>query len=569
MTLPWPSDVPPDIRAAEEQLVAPGGPFELATEEVLGEPTLVMRQRAHSLRELLEGTEKFGDQPFMSFTADGVDFRRFTFAEHRRLVASTAAVLRDDYGVGPGDRVAILGANGPEWIVTFWAAVALGAIAVGLNGWWTEPEIRYGLEDCDPKVLVADAARLARLEGRAAGVPVVGMESDFAGLWHRHADATLPDQPIGEDDPAVILYTSGTTGRPKGAVNTHRNVGAFLSANFFSGARTMMTSPPPPPDLPPNCSMVTSPLFHVSGLHAAAVMAVAVGLRTVWLTGRFEPTTAMRVIESERVTAWGFTGTVLHRLVHHPDIADYDLSSLRTLGGGGSPIAPSLQEQAKKVMPQLRFTMSIGYGSTETAALLTSNTGREYDGHPDSVGRPYPTVELEIRDSQGLPVPLGDEGEVCTRGPMIMPGYWRRPDDTAAAFWPHRWLRTGDIGRIEDGRLYLSSRQRDLIFRGGENVYPIEIEHRLEAHPDVREAAIVGIDHPELGQEVKAYVVAMPGATVSAEVLGAWCAEALAYYKVPSHWEIRETLLPRTPTGKIVKAALDDPSALTFTDDDA
>ena len=568
--LPLPSDVPDEVRRVEEQLLGPGGPFEIVEEEVEGARIEVVKSRPRSLRELLVKSVDFGDAQYAGFTDDAVTYRRFTFVEHARLVASTAAALRDEYGVRPGDRVAILGANSPEWIITFWAATALGAIAVGLNGWWTEPEIRYGIEDCDPKVLVGDARRLARLEGGDAGVPVVEMESGFDALWYHDLDAPLPDRPIGEDDPAVILYTSGTTGRPKGAINTHRNVIAFLTSNFISGARSMMLAPPPQPDaspLPPNCSMVTSPLFHVSGLHAAAVMAVAVGMRTVWLTGRFDPVVAMQVIESEKITAWGFTGTVLHRFVHHPDLPKHDLSSLRTLGGGGSPIAVALQEQAKQVLPQLRYSMAIGYGSTETAALLTSNTGAEYDAHPDSVGRPNATVEVEIRDGEGNTLPLGEEGEVCARGPMIMPGYWRKPEATADAFWPQRWLRTGDVGRIDDGRLYLSSRKRDLIFRGGENVYPVEIEHRLEEHPAVLEAAITGVDHPELGQEVKAYVVPRPGATVTAEELGAWCGAALAYYKVPTYWEIREEPLPRTATGKIVKAALDDASLHSFVDE--
>lgn len=570
--LPYPSDVPDEVRRVEEQLLGPGGIFELVEEDVEGERVQVVKNRARSLRELLVNSLAQGDNEYAAFTSDADSFRRFSYAEHARLVASTAAVLRDEYGVGPGDRVAILGANSPEWIVTFWATVALGGIAVGLNGWWTEPEIRYGVDDCEPRVLVGDERRLARLGDRDAGVPTVVMERDFESVWRAYDDAPLPDAPIAEDDPAVILYTSGTTGRPKGAINTHRNVIAFLTSNFISGARAMMLAPPPPPDAPPappNCSMVTSPLFHVSGLHAAAVMAVAVGMRTVWLTGRFDPVVAMRVIESERVTAWGFTGTVLHRFVNHPALEQYDLTSLRTLGGGGSPIAPALQERAKQAMPWLRNTMSIGYGSTETAALLTSNTGAEYDAHPDSVGRPNATVELEIRDDDGDPLPLGEEGEVCARGPMIMPGYWRRPEDTSAAFWPGRWLRMGDVGRIDDGRLYLASRKRDLIFRGGENVYPIEIEHRLEAHPRVLEAAVVGVDHAELGQEVKAYVVAVDGEVVTADELGAWCAEALAYYKVPTHWEIRAEPLPRTATGKVVKAALDDASQLGFVADDS
>lgn len=565
--LPYPADVPDDLRRIEAQLLGPGGPFEVVEEDVVGERMEVVKHRARSLRELLVASAGFGDAEYAGFTADGVGWRRFTFAEHARLVASTAAVLREEFGVGPGDRVAILAANGPEWIVTFWAAVSLGAIAVGLNGWWTAPEIRYGLDDCEPRLLVADRRRRERLAGADVGVPTVEIESGFDALWHHDPTAELPDVPLAEDDPAVILYTSGTTGRPKGAINTHRNVIAFLTMNFFSGARSMMLDPPAP-GLPPSCSMVTSPLFHVSGLHAAAVMAVATGMRTVWLTGRFDPVVAMRVIESERVTAWGFTGTVLHRFVHHPDIGKYDLSSLRTLGGGGSPIAPSLAARAKSVLPQLRFAMSIGYGSTETAALLTSNIGAEYDAHPDSVGRPYPTVEIEIRDAEGNTLPEGEEGEVCARGPMIMPGYWRRPEATAEAFWPHRWLRTGDIGRIVDGRLYLSSRKRDLIFRGGENVYPVEIEQRLEEHPGVLEAAVVGVDHPELGQEVKAYVVPVPGAVLSPDDLAGWCASHLAYYKVPAHWEIREDPLPRTATGKVVKAALDDAGAYGFIEED-
>ncbi len=298
--LPYPSDVPEEVRAIEAQLLGPGGIFEVVEEEVEGERIQVVKNRPRSLRELLVGSLAQGDKEYAAFTSDAVDFRRFSFAEHARLVASTASVLRDEYGVGPGDRVAILGANSPEWIITFWATVALGGIAVGLNGWWTEPEIRYGVDDCDPKVLVGDAKRLARLGGRDAGVPTVVMEDGFDALWHAHADAPLPEQPIGEDDAAVILYTSGTTGRPKGAVNSHRNVIAFLTSNFISGARSMMLAPPRPPDAPPPlppCSLVTSPLFHVSGLHAAAVMAVAVGMRTVWLTGRFDPVVALEVIQ--------------------------------------------------------------------------------------------------------------------------------------------------------------------------------------------------------------------------------------------------------------------------------
>jgi acyl-CoA synthetase (AMP-forming)/AMP-acid ligase II len=299
-------------------------------------------------------------------------------------------------------------------------------------------------------------------------------------------------------------------------------------------------------------------LFHVSGLHSAAIMMLAAGLKSVWLMGRFDPAVAMRIIERERCTGWSFTETVLHRMVNHPDVGKYDLSSIKTVGGGGSPVSASLLERTREVFPNASHNLGIGYGQTECAALATINNGQELVDFPTSVGRPLPTVELEIRDPDGRAVAEGEEGEVCVRGPMVMPGYWRRPDETAATITADRWLRTGDIGRVEGGRLYLSSRKRDLIFRGGENVYPVEIEKHIENHPDVEECAVIGVDHPELGQTVKAVIVGRPGHVVDVESVRAWCAANLAYYKVPEHWEVREGTLPRNAAGKIVKDLLRD-----------
>ncbi|MDQ1383085.1 MAG: steroid-24-oyl-CoA synthetase [Actinomycetota bacterium] len=561
---PEDSGVPDQIARVEATLLADGGPFELVDVEVGGVTIRSFKNRIRTLRDLLTKSVDFGDKTYMLAT-DGVTERRITFAEHARLAASVASALRDRYDVQPGDRVAILGANCPEWVITFWAAISLGAVAVGLNGWSTAPEIRYFLEDCEPKVLVADRKRVERIEGDP-GVPVVVMEDDFGALETYAPDAAFADLDVDEDDPAIILYTSGTTGRPKGAINTHRNVASYLMLNFYNGAKASMLAPPrgddDPPPLPP-CQLVSSPLFHVSGLHSAAVMMLAVGLKSVWLMGRFDPAVAMRVIEEEQCTGWSFTETLLHRMVNFPDADKFDLSSITTVGGGGSPVSASLIERTRQIFPNARHSVGIGYGQTECAALATLNNGQELIDFPMSVGRPLPTVELEIRDPLGNALPENEEGEVCLRGPMVMPGYWRRPEATADTITPDRWLRTGDIGRMEGGRLYLSSRKRDLIFRGGENVYPVEIEKCIEDHPDVEECAVIGVDHPELGQTVKAVIVPRLGHTIDVETVRAFCASQLAYYKVPEHWEVREGSLPRNAAGKILKDVLRDANADT------
>jgi len=556
----------PTTEEVDAQLLGPGGMFELAEEEVLGERMKVFKSRVPSLRALVERSAAFGDAEYAIFGD-----RRITFAQHERAVASVARALRERYGVSPGDRVAILAANCPEWIVTFWATVSLGAIAVGLNGWWTADEILYGVSDCEPRVLVADAKRLARLGGASPGVPVVEIESQFEGLWNHDMTAPLPDAPIAEDDPAIILYTSGTTGRPKGALQSHRNVIALVGLTTYAGLRSIMLAPPPAPDAPPShppCIFVTNPLFHVSGLHTAAITCLASGVRSVWNVGRFDPGAAMATIAREKVTSWGAMNTVVHRMLAHPEFGSHDLSSLRQIGGGGAPTAPELQRRMREAFPSIRHggTLGHGYGSTESTALATIINGEEWARHPESVGRPLPTVEIEIRDVEGRALPDGEEGEVCIRSPLVMLGYWRRPRETAETIAPGRWLRTGDVGRMVDGRLYLSSRKRDMIIRGGENVYPVEIENRLVEHPDVAEAAVIGVKHEELGQEVKAVIVPSPGRTPDLAELAAFVGEKLAYYKVPAHWELRDEL-PRNATGKVLKHVLTGEAESTFVDE--
>ncbi len=277
------------------QLTGPGGPFEVVTEDVLGERMSVIKGRTRSLRELLEASRAHADKEYIVHGE-----RRITFAEHADRVASVARALSERYGVLPGDRVAILAANCPEWLLAFWATVSLGGVVAALNGWWQADEILSGLSDCEPKLLIGDRKRLERIEGRDAGVPILEIESGFPALEEYAPGAPLPSQPIAEDDPAVILYTSGTTGRAKGAVNTHRGVCGFVSIGILNVVKNMMLNPAAgKPSDPPvqTCTLVTVPLFHLSGLYAAAVMMLATWSKTVWRSGRFDAGDVLRLIE--------------------------------------------------------------------------------------------------------------------------------------------------------------------------------------------------------------------------------------------------------------------------------
>jgi long-chain acyl-CoA synthetase len=536
----------------ERMLLSPGAPFELEEGVVRGERMPVMKHRPPHLRAVLERSAAFAGIEYLVCEGEGRQFR-CTYDEHLRRVASFARRLHDDYGVRKGDRVAILGANAPEWLIGFWAAQALGAVTVAFNGWWAGEEIIWALKHAEPKVLLADKKRLARVEGHELGVPTLVFEAMAEAL--EPSDDPLPAEPIARDDAAIILYTSGTSGRPKGVVHTHENVCSALMLGFFHGARVQALHPPKPDD-GPNVVLVTSPLFHVSGLHAGAVSALAGGVKTVWPMGRFDATAVASLIARERVTSWGYTPTLLKRLLESEDAMRADLSSLRVVGGGGAPVAPELQARVREQLPHLRQTFSIGYGLTEGTAFGTLNPAEEWEHDRDGVGRPLPTIALQIRSEEGTLLGDDEVGEIHIRSPLVMAGYFRDEEATREALRPGLWLRTGDLGFIRGGRLYLASRRTDLILRGGENVYPAEIERRLEAHADVLEAGVIGVPDEELGHRIKAVVVPREGRALDPDALATWVGEGLAYYKVPAEWEIRRDRLPRNATGKIVRHAL-------------
>ncbi len=540
-------------------LTAPGGPFELVPENVNGIVMPVFKNRFRSLRDLLARSLQFGDAELAVWDSGP----RWTFRDHERLVASVAAALCAKHGIGPGSRVAILAANCPEWVLSAWATLSLGGTVVAMNGWWQGDEIRYGLELGEPELLIADRARLARLEGREPGVKTVLIDDGFESYLDFDRDAPLSDHPIGEDDLAAIMFTSGTTGRPKGAMVSHRNFIAFLMLSFMNGAARALTHPPTAPPAPV-VSIMSSPLFHVSGFQAGALMAPATGMKLIWTTGRFDPKKIMQLTLAEGVSRWGGITTQLWRLIEHPEFLPEKFGQIRSTGGGGSAFSPDLQRTLREKLPQASGDFNVGYGLTECAGLCSMATSEMLLAHPDTAGRTIPGNDVAIFDDDGNRLPDGAEGNICVRGPNVMLGYWRNPKATAEAFFADGWLRTGDIGRIQDGLLFLASRKRDLIIRGGENIYPLEIENRIDDHPDVQEVAVVGVDHRELGQEVKAIVVPKQGKALAAKQIQDWVGQSLAYYKVPTHVEIRTEPLPRNATGKVLKAVLTGDAENTF-----
>ncbi|PSR68181.1 fatty acid--CoA ligase [Nocardia sp. MDA0666] len=543
----------PDIAAVMRELTGPGGRFELVEEEVLGARMPVLRHRRRAVAELLAASVAFGDRDYL-VTED----RRLSYREHAAAAAALAAALREEYGVGRGDRVAILAANTVEWVITFWAVQSLGAIAVGLNGWWVPREIEYGLALTEPAVVVVDAKRAKLLADIDTSAAVVTMDEDLPRLIAAHAGAepTVPD--VVEDDPAVILFTSGTSGKPKAALHSQRNLlavtGYFEYTDALAAAFTGKT-PEPGASLDLRC-LLTSPLFHIASLHNLVVPRLATGSAVIMPQGGFDADRILRLIEKERVTNWGAVPTMASRLLEHGDIGRYDTSSLTAFALASAPSSPAFKQRLREEVPFAADALVDSYGLTECSTAVAVATPADLAESPGTLGRPIISVALEIRDADGAPVPEGVEGEVYVRSPFVMLGYWRNPEATAAAIDAERWLRTGDFGVIEQGRLRLTGRRSDLILRGGENIYPVEIEQCLDEHPDVVECAVVGEPHPDLGQQVAAVVVLAEGSTASEADLREFARARLAYFKVPERWRITSEPLPRNITGKMIRAEI-------------
>ena len=552
-----------ELNKAWAELTGPGAPFEIAEIEVRGATLRSFKNAPPNVRALWLSTAAFADRDYLVYEDE-----RITYAQAHRQVASIANWMADR-GVVAGDRVAIAMRNYPEWMLIYWAAVSVGVAVVGMNAWWTASEMAFGLADAQPKVVFADEERIRRIEeqpGMLGESLLVAVRTDpapegaiqWSEVIARGGD--LPDVAVDPDADACIFYTSGTTGFPKGAQLTHRGCVSNLFNMMFSGqAHTLATQRatgvvPDPTVAPPiPVTLVTTPLFHVTANNCGAYATTAAGGKMV-LMYRWDATTALKLVEREGVTGVSGVPVMARELITHPDFAKYDTSTLLSVGGGGAQLQPDLVAKIDSAVATAR--PNTGYGMTETCGIITSVSGDFFVDKPSSCGRAMPTFETKIVGDDGQELPPGEPGELWVRGAPVIKGYINRPDATAESI-TDGWLHTGDVARIdEDGFIFLVDRKKDMVLRGGENIYCAEVEATIHQHAAVAECCVFGVPDARLGEEVGVALVARAGETFTAETLREHLSGLVARHKIPRYVWILDTPLPRNASGKFLKREL-------------
>ena len=550
------------LEAVIAGVTGPEGPFPVREVEIDGVSKKVIGGLPGNLRDYFALVAGYGDKDCL------VDQeRRLSFTEVMRLVAALSAVLASQYGVGKGDRVAVAMRNCPEWCICFMAITSLGAIAVPMNSWWQGEELAYALQDSGAKLAFLDGPRHARLAAwlTESGLPVIGVETgdrplpEGTTLIEQLLDADdpgpFPDTAIDANDPAMILYTSGTTGLPKGVMSTQLNVLSAISTwlVLVSAIAVLEGTAEKEPEQQLGV-LLALPLFHVTGLNSMFLLSLAIGRKVVMMR-KWDVDEALELIQAERITHFNGVPTMSMELMNHPRLGEYDLSCLMDVSSGGAARPAehvlTLAERFPGASP------SAGYGLTETNAVGCVVGQDDYLQRPGSVGRPTaPLTEVQIVDSEGHALPQGATGEIWIRSPAVPAGYWNLPDATAETF-TDGWCHTGDVGYLDtEGFLYIVDRLKDIIIRGGENISCLEVEEALYAHPQVEEAAVFGLPDERLGEIVGAAVMTSDGGELGVEQLREFLADRLAAFKLPVHLWCHADQLPRIASGKIDKKKL-------------
>ncbi|HEX3192081.1 MAG TPA: AMP-binding protein [Streptosporangiaceae bacterium] len=458
-----------------------------------------------------------------------------TVLTHAQAVAAAGRVARrlQARGVRPGDRIALALPNGWKYAVAYYGALLTGAVAVLVNTRFAPPEIEYVLTDSGASFVVTDAELAPRVPPACPHWDV----DELVAPGPDNGDGEWPGLSAAGTDAANILYTSGTTGRPKGAMQTHGNLvcNAGTVASVFGVTAADRT-------------LVVAPMFHATGIASQLVGFGAHGAARVFQP-RFRPAGMREALTAHRITFFAGVTAMIHLMLADPAFDPADLPALRTVCFGGAPVDPAFLAEAVGRLPGVTFANV--WGLTEATSIVTCALGDEWEKRPWSVGRPVPGVEVAV----------SADGELCVRGPVVTAGYWNRPQATAEAFGAELaggggWLRTGDVGRIDaDGYVQVLDRLKDMIIRGGENIYSLEVESALVQHPRIAEVAVVGVPDPVFGERVRAVAVLRPGEALALEELRAWAGPRLAGYKQPAELVITGEL-PRNANGKVMKKQL-------------
>ena len=552
-----------ELAQARAELTGPGGTFEIETVEILGQRLRNFKNAPPSVREFWQSTAAYADRPYLVYGDETL-----TYAQTHAQVDAVAAWLFA-HGVKPGDRVAVAMRNFPEWMVIYWACVSVGVAVVGMNAWWTTDEMAYALSDSAPKVLFLDDERLVRVQARpeiAAGITLVGVRlaAAHAGVIPYAevvaAGGAMPVVAVDPEADACIFYTSGTTGNPKGAQLTHRGCVANLFNMMYAGASTaramqLATGLEPPAEAPIPVTLITTPLFHVTANNCGAYATTAAGGKLV-LMYRWDAGEALKLIARERVSSMSGVPVMARELINHPDFLTSDTSSLTALAGGGAQVPPDLVLKIEDKVSTAR--PGTGYGMTETCGIITSVSGDFFVDKPDTAGPSMPNFEAKCVDDDGNTVPPGAVGELWVKGSSVIKGYINRPEATAASI-TDGWLHTGDVARIdENGFIFIVDRKKDMVLRGGENVYCAEVEAIVYRHAAVAECCVFGVADERLGEEVGVAVVLKPGEALTDVALRDHCAVLIAKHKVPRYVWFLDEPLPRNASGKFLKRELRD-----------
>ena len=557
-----------ELKQVRAQMTGPDSMFEIGEVEVRGETLKTFAQAPASLREIWAlSAMGHGDKTYQVYEDES-----WTYAEAYAESASVANWMHAQ-GIKQGDRVALAFRNYPEWLICYWALTSIGVTVVGMNAWWVTDEMQYGLEDSAPKAFIGDIERLERVlpvRDQFPDMKFVGLRLpqaidgviDYAELKAHGGE--MPDVTIDGDEDACIFYTSGTTGRPKGAQLTQRGCVLNIMNVAFMGAASNMAEAiangtpdemPEPGEAPAPTMLVTTPLFHVTANNCVSQPCTMVGGTLIFMY-KWDAGEALKIIDKYKVTNLSGVPVMAREIIMHPDFDKYDTSSLVTLGGGGAQLQPDLVGKIDKALENGKA--NTGYGMTETCGIITSVVGQFFLDKPESCGPLVPTMDGKVIDADGNDLPHGAVGELCVKGGNVIKGYLNREEATAESI-QSGWLRTGDIARIDDdGFVFIVDRAKDMVLRGGENIYCAEVESAIFKHDAVAECTVFGVEDERLGEEVGAAVVVAEGASLTADDLRAHCANLLANFKIPRYIWLRTEKLPRNASGKFLKRELRD-----------